>query len=114
MNIIKNLLQENKKTWHKKLIYALCADRVNTKKSIWYFTFSTGVWNRCCFPFFLGNPVMKLLQEVDVEPNDLETRINHMIQLQQTREETQEIQDKIKKVFYWRKRAKDFEAGDLV
>jgi hypothetical protein len=32
--IIKRLLQDNKRTWHKNLIYALWADRVTTKKSI--------------------------------------------------------------------------------
>jgi len=35
-----------------------------------------------------------------------------MIQMQQTREEvydnTQSIQDKINKIFYWRKKAEDF------
>jgi transposase InsO family protein len=32
--IIKMLLQENKKAWHKKLIYALWDDRITTKRSI--------------------------------------------------------------------------------
>jgi len=34
MNIIKKLLKDNKKTWNKKLINALWADRLTTKKSI--------------------------------------------------------------------------------
>jgi len=34
MNIIKNLLEDNKKTWNKKLINALWADMLTTKKSI--------------------------------------------------------------------------------
>jgi transposase InsO family protein len=34
IRIIKTLLQENKKSWHKKLIFSLWADRVSTKKSI--------------------------------------------------------------------------------
>jgi len=34
VNIIKKLLQENKKSWHKNLIYSLWVDRVSTKKSI--------------------------------------------------------------------------------
>jgi hypothetical protein len=32
--IIKRLLQDNKKAWHKNIIYALWVDRVTTKKSI--------------------------------------------------------------------------------
>ena len=32
--IIKRLLEENKKSWHNKLVHALWADRLTTKKSI--------------------------------------------------------------------------------
>jgi hypothetical protein len=31
VNIIKNMLQENKKSWHNKLLHALWADRLTTK-----------------------------------------------------------------------------------
>ena len=34
VNIIKKVLEVNKKNWHKKLINALWVDRVSTKKSI--------------------------------------------------------------------------------
>eukprot|EP00253_Pinus_taeda_P003589 PITA_03589 len=34
INIIKKLLEENKNNWHRKLTYALWADRLSTKKSI--------------------------------------------------------------------------------
>jgi len=34
INIIKKMLEANKKNWHKKLIKALWADRVSIKKSI--------------------------------------------------------------------------------
>ena len=34
VKIIKKLLEENKKAWHLKLKYDLCADRVSTKRSI--------------------------------------------------------------------------------
>eukprot|EP00253_Pinus_taeda_P004841 PITA_04841 len=35
INIIKKLLEENKKNWHKKLTNALWADRISTKKIHW-------------------------------------------------------------------------------
>jgi hypothetical protein len=61
---------------------------------------------------------MKLLQEVQVEPNDTQRRINQMIQLQQSREEvynkTQVIQEGIKKIYDKRTKEDDFELGDLV
>jgi hypothetical protein len=34
VNIIKNLLEENKKSWHSKLVHALWADRLTNRKSI--------------------------------------------------------------------------------
>ena len=34
VNIIKKLLEDNKKTWNKKLVNVLWADRLTTKKSI--------------------------------------------------------------------------------
>jgi hypothetical protein len=70
------------------------------------------------FPLSLGVPVMKLLQEAQVEPNDVQRRINQMIHLMQSREEvynkTQVIQENIKKIFDRRTKEDDFELGDLV
>ena len=70
------------------------------------------------FPPSLGVPVMKLLQEAEVEPNDFQRRINQMIHLMQSREEvynkTQVIQENIKKIFDRRTKEDDFELGDLV
>jgi hypothetical protein len=64
------------------------------------------------FPTSLGVPFMKLLQEVHVEPNDIQRRINENLQLQQSREEvynqTQVIQENIKKIYDKRAKADDF------
>ena len=61
---------------------------------------------------------MKLLQEAQVEPNDIQRRINQTIHLQQTREEvyirSQIVQEKIKKAFDKRTKAEDFYLGDKV
>ena len=55
------------------------------------------------FPSSLGVPVMKIIQESQVELNDIQRRINQTIHLQQTREEVYEkyqvIHDKIKNCF---------------
>jgi long-subunit acyl-CoA synthetase (AMP-forming) len=70
------------------------------------------------FPTSLGVPVMKMLQEVQAEPNDIQRRINQTIQLQQSREEvynkTQVIQENIKKIYDKRTKADDFQIGDKV
>lgn len=61
---------------------------------------------------------MNILQELQVEPNDIERRINHTIHLQQTRKEvyvkSQVIQEKIKKFFDKNTKADDFNIGDKV
>jgi hypothetical protein len=55
------------------------------------------------FPLSLGVPVMKLLQETQTDPNDVQRRINQMIHLKQSREEvhnkTQVIQESIKRIY---------------
>ena len=66
----------------------------------------------------LGVPVMKIIQESQVQINDIQRRINQTIHLQQTREEVYEksqvIQDKIKKIFDKRTKEDDFAIGDKV
>ena len=61
---------------------------------------------------------MKLLQEAQVEPNDIQRRINQTIHLQQTREEvyqrSQVVQEKLKKIFDKKTKAEDLYIGDKV
>ena len=61
---------------------------------------------------------MKLLQEAQVKPNEIQRRINQTIHLQKNREQvyirSQVVQEKIKKAFDKRTKAKDFYLGDKV
>jgi len=70
------------------------------------------------FPSSLGIPTIKLLQEIQAEPNDIQRRINQTIHLQQTREQVydraQILQEKLKKMFDKRAKAEDFSIGDKV
>jgi hypothetical protein len=81
VNIIKKMLQENKKSLHNKLVHALWVDRLTTKRSIGISPYQLVYIVEVVFPSSLGVLVMKLLQEVQVEPNDTQRRINQMIQL---------------------------------
>eukprot|EP00253_Pinus_taeda_P007374 PITA_07374 len=63
INIIKKLLEENKK-WHKKLTNALWADRLSTKKSIGMSPYELVYGMEAKFPSSLGKPIVKLLQEI--------------------------------------------------
>ena len=87
VNIIKKLLEDNKKSWHTNLVHALWADRLNLKKSIGMSPYQLVYGTNAIFPTSLGVPVMKLIQEVQSEDNDMIRRINQTIHLQKTREE---------------------------
>jgi hypothetical protein len=118
VNIIKKTLQENKNSWHKKLVFTLWADRLTTKRSIGMSPYQLVYGTEDVFPTALGVLVMKLLQEMQVKPNDSQRRINQMIQLQQSKEEiynkTQVVQESIKKIFDKITKEDDFDLGDLV
>eukprot|EP00253_Pinus_taeda_P010277 PITA_10277 len=115
INIIKKVLEENKKNSHKKLVNALWEDRLTTKRSIGVSPYELVYGLEAKFPSSLGVPVMKLLQESQDEPNDMQTRINQIICLQQTRDQVysrvQVLQEKLKKAFDRRTKAKDFSVG---
>eukprot|EP00253_Pinus_taeda_P020958 PITA_20958 len=87
INIIKKVLEENKKNWHKKLVNALWADRLTIKRSIGTSPYELVYGLEAVFPSSLGVPMIKLMQEIQAKPNDIQRRINQTIHLQQTREE---------------------------
>jgi hypothetical protein len=117
--IIKKLLQDNKKSWHKNLIHGLWADRITPKRSISTSPFHIFYGIEAIFPNTLGLPVMRLLlQEHDAETNSTRRRKDELINVQQTREKAfnnaQLHQDKIKKDFDRHTKEDYFKVGDLV
>eukprot|EP00253_Pinus_taeda_P029566 PITA_29566 len=118
VNMIKKLLEENKKNWHKKLVNALWADRLTTKRSIGISPYELVYGLEAKFPSSLRIPAMKMLHECQAEPNDMQRRINQIIGLQQTREEVfnrvQVLQEKLKRAFDRRTKAENFNIGDKV
>jgi hypothetical protein len=116
--IIEKLLQDNKKAWHKKLIHALWADRITTRRSIATSPFQIVYVTEAIFTTSLGLPLMRLLQEKDVEPDATQRMTNELINVQQTREKafnkSQLHQDMIKNAFDRHTKEDDFKVGDLV
>ena len=94
MTIIKNVLTENKKSWHIHLKYALWENRIGTKKSIGMSPFQLFYGTYVILPINLSLPMMKLWQGANEEPSDLTRRINKIIGVQQNR---REVDDKIQK-----------------
>ena len=60
--IIKKLLEENKKSWHNKLVHALWADRLTKKNSIGMSPYQLVYGTEAVFPTSLGVPVIKIVQ----------------------------------------------------
>ena len=54
VRIIKKLLEDNKKSWHTKLKYALWADRISTKRDICMSPFQLVYGADVTFPASLG------------------------------------------------------------
>ena len=75
------MLEEKKKSWHDKLVHALWEDRSTSKKSINMSPYQLVYGMDAVFPTSLGVPMMKLIQEVDSEENDIKRRLNQTIQL---------------------------------
>eukprot|EP00253_Pinus_taeda_P018338 PITA_18338 len=118
INILKKLLEENKKNWNRNLTNSLCADRLSTKKSIGMSPYELVYGMEAKFPSSLGIPTIKLLQEIQAEPNDIQRRVNQTIHLQQTIEQVydraQMLQEKLKKMFDKKAKAEDFWVGSKV
>ena len=74
--IIKKLLEDNKKAWNAKLKFFLWAYMVSTKRSIGTSPFHLVYGTDSIFPASVGSPMMKYLEEHDIESNPLQRRIN--------------------------------------
>ena len=112
VNIIKKLLELNKKSWNKRLVHALWANRITQKKYIRMSPFELVYGVDTVFPASLAALVVKLLQEVGSEEDPMQRRLNQLIHLQQTREEvfrnTSKLQEKIKKIYDRKAKADKF------
>ena len=112
------MLFENKRSWDTKLKFALWADRVTIKNSIGTSPFQLVYKVDALFPVQLASPVIKFLQEIKEERDDIRRRMFQIIQLQQEREtieNTAEMHRKKVKESFDKKVKKDvFAVGDLV
>jgi hypothetical protein len=118
INIIKKVLNENKRSWHVHLKYALWENRIGTKKSIGISPFQMVYGIDVVLPINLALPVMKLWKYEKEEPNHITRRINQLIELQQHRvevdERLQKYQDDMKTLFDRKTKDREFLPSDLV
>eukprot|EP00253_Pinus_taeda_P004005 PITA_04005 len=120
----EKIITDNAATFKSKRMISFChkyhitLDRLTTKRSIGTSPYELVYGLEAVFPSSLGVPVIKFLQEIKAEPNDIQRRINQTIHLQQTREEvyhrTQVLQENLRKVFDKRTKDEDFFIGNKV
>ena len=90
ITVIKKVLTENKKAWHIHLKYTLWANRISTKRSIGTSPFQMVYGTDVILPINLALPIMKLWQDSNEEPNDINRRIYLLVEDQQNRAEVNE------------------------
>ena len=64
------------------LKYVLWEDHITTKNSIGFSPFQLVYGTYHFFPIHMGIPLMKLLQDNEEEPNEIQRRIFSLIELQ--------------------------------
>jgi hypothetical protein len=118
INIIKKLLEENKKAWDSKLKFPLWANRVTTKRSLGISPFQLVYGVEAIFLSQLAFPVEKLFQDYQGEPDDMIRKILQLVEVQQTREKlldkAHDHRQKIKRAFDKKTRKGYFQQRDLV
>jgi hypothetical protein len=118
ITIIKKVLNENKKSWHLHLKYALWANQIGTKKSIDTSPLQMVYGTDMVLPINPTLPIMKLWQDEKEEPNHVTKMINQLIEVQQHRvevdERLQKYQDDMKTLFDRKSKDKEFLPSDLV
>jgi hypothetical protein len=82
INIIKKLLEYNKKAWDSKLKFSLWAYRVTTKRSLGVSPFHLVYGVEAIFPTQLALPMEKFLQNYQGEPDDMVKRIHQLVEVQ--------------------------------
>ena len=89
INIIKKMLEANKINWHRKLINALWADRVSSKKSIGMSPFELvyGTEANLLLPLELATNKLRTVIEDDIYKDGLEKRNLYLSRIEEEREE---------------------------
>ena len=112
VRIIKKLLEDNKRSCHTNLKYALWADRISTKRVIGMSPFQLVYGTEVVFSTSLGVLVMRYFQEQQEEPNHTQRRINQIIELEEQRnkayDKVQTHQKKMKNTFDRRVKEEQF------
>jgi hypothetical protein len=84
MNILKKVVEENKKSWDSKLKYAVWVDRITTKTSTGKTPFELVYGLEAKLPVNLQIPILQFVQRYDTDAEAIQGRINQQIELDKT------------------------------
>jgi len=116
MNIVKNIIGGNKKSWDNKIKYALWIDCTTTKTSTGRTPFELVYIFEARFPINLEIPALQIAQQFSTDKEALQGRINQLVELDETRrmafDQMERNQDKVKGNFDQKERQRDFKEGD--
>eukprot|EP00253_Pinus_taeda_P013163 PITA_13163 len=120
IKIIKRTIEQNHKTWHKSLIFALWADRITQKASIGSSPFKLIYGKEAVLPTNLILPSLALVQFIEGNPSSsLQLRHDQILKLEEEREKTKIIHAKHQQIIKSSfdsisSHSKQFQVGDLV
>eukprot|EP00253_Pinus_taeda_P015172 PITA_15172 len=120
IKIIKRTIEQNHKTWHKSLIFALWADRITQKASIGSSPFKLVYGKEVVLPTNLILPSLALVQFIEGNPSSsLQLRHDQILKLEEEREKAKIIHAKHQQIIKSSfdsisSRSKQFQVGDLV
>eukprot|EP00253_Pinus_taeda_P005698 PITA_05698 len=120
IKIIKRTIEQNHKTWHKSLIFALWADRITQKASIGSSPFKLVYGKEVVLPTNLILPSLTLVQFIEENPSSsLQLRHDQILKLEEEREKAKIIHVKHQQIIKSSfdsisSRSKQFQVGDLV
>eukprot|EP00253_Pinus_taeda_P036378 PITA_36378 len=120
IKIIKRTIEQNHKSWHKSLIFALWADRITQKDSIGYSLFKILYGKEAVLPTNLILPSLSLVQFIEESPySSLQLRHDQILKLEEEREKAKIIHAKHQQIIKssfdsLSSGSKQFQVGDLV
>ncbi|KAH9302229.1 hypothetical protein KI387_013812, partial [Taxus chinensis] len=120
VTIIRKLVNESQRNWHKKLYDALWADRITPKRAIGMSPFQIVYGVEAQLPVIVELPALHLMKAIeDTSFSDaLDKRIMYLHKLNEDRLEVADRiaahQQKVKILFDKKARSREFQVGDTV
>lgn len=120
ITIIRKLVEENQRSWHKALFDALWADKITPKRAIGMSPFQLLYGINAEIPITLELPALKLAKAIEDQTyeNALDKRIMYLSQLEEQRTQVvdriAQHQQQVKVLFDKKAKQKGFQVGDCV